>query len=557
MTAADRLPDADPPWPWIFGAAGVAATAWSLPAVLRLQPEIGTVLSALVRDGDWHSALAVAALDLGAILPGVSVAAALALALLPGLRGTRADRRGSRDDRDPSGVVGEMTVYVQRYVPRATVVTHERPPHGTAKVCIRAGWRPVIIVLRPFHKLWREDPGAARALLLHEIGHLRAGDHVLLGMLGPYPLLARAWAPLYTILVLIPPALLDLDWRVFVPVNRLLPLALAAAPGAVVTPVAVLWAAELAADRFAVAVAGEADLGRAVGSGRSYPRNLLTHPPKALRRLVRTLAPGSGTAMAVAVPVVLAGEAVLLAVAAGVTWVAEDGFGPRVAYWYGPAYSWLIRSGTSICAVGAVVLIVWPLAARSWTRAWSGVRTVAPARRTTAGAPVVAMITTAALLLALRPAPDLQGWGADYPFTPGERFAGPDAAVPSRTGRDPVVVRVVDARDVAVHAGPDSAGTIRATVIGTVWTLPERGTATWLFPRTGRQVSGTCWKVSSGGYRVVVHEALPGGGTGSAELHADLGGAPPSGRLLWTRVPATGPASDVSATVVLAVEAGR
>ncbi|WP_406470655.1 hypothetical protein [Streptomyces sp. NBC_01615] len=98
---------------------------------------------------------------------------------------------------------------------------------------------------------------AARAVLLHELGHLRHGEQHVAGLGSPFTALVRVWPYVLGGLVVVPVTLL------FVTGNATAPLTLAevvlvlfSVPKVLLLVVAALWSAELGADRHAARAAG-------------------------------------------------------------------------------------------------------------------------------------------------------------------------------------------------------------------------------------------------------------------------------------------------------------
>jgi beta-lactamase regulating signal transducer with metallopeptidase domain len=157
---------AEPPLPSGESPAQIAAAHEAPAGRAPLGAGAARALTALVSARD--AIVALPALPAGAWALGAVIA--LAIALGRAARIARIVRRGTAAPRDVRAIVAES----------AAAAGLPRPPRvlmTSARICplVWCGWRPVIVVPEG---LWRElDDVGRRAVLVHEIAHLRRRDH--------------------------------------------------------------------------------------------------------------------------------------------------------------------------------------------------------------------------------------------------------------------------------------------------------------------------------------------------------------------------------------------
>ncbi len=221
-------------------------------------------------------------------------------------------------------------------------------------------------------------------MLLHEIAHLRQGDHLVVGLGSPFPWLVRVWAPVFLAVELVPLAVF------YVTQPGLLTAALGGQvvtdlgviPRQVILPVAALWLAELSADRFAADVLGPAPIERSLaghaGGGRYSP---LSHPPRPVRREL------AGAARA-ARAVLLTGWFTALLVQLAVTIVVAtpafllEGLSlPETAQAITRGIRAFLLGGRPIVLAGLALILAWPYVSRLWLRCWTRAAPAGPPPR--------------------------------------------------------------------------------------------------------------------------------------------------------------------------------
>lgn len=243
-----------------------------------------------------------------------------------------------------------------------------------------AGWRRArLAVFGPFVALWRRDRLAAQAVLLHEVAHIRTGDQLFLGLGSPFVALANLWFPLLTVFAVLPLAGIALvHYPTAQELSGQLLLLLTQLPRTLLLPVAALWWAELAADRYVIECGFQGELLRALGThdrhGGRYLRALthLSHPPRALRRWAIRGGPGRDVTLLASWPLLVLAQLLMILTSAIPAWffqglpaqqIIEAAVHNSRAFLIDSAYIW---------GPAAVLLLIWPVVAQPWTRWWAG-----------------------------------------------------------------------------------------------------------------------------------------------------------------------------------------
>nr|WP_255426940.1 M48 family metalloprotease [Pseudonocardia sp. C8] len=242
--------------------------------------------------------------------------------------------------------------------------------------------RARVAVFAPFVKQWRADRAGAEAVLLHEIAHLRTGDHLLLGIGSPFVALLNVWLPLLLLGGVLP-------WVVFALSDEptawvlagQLPLLVTELPRQLLLPVAALWAAELAADRHTARLGRSDDLIRVLQHGVStrtgrYQRMLLgmSHPPPGMRRAVLLGGRWGDVALLAGWPLSLILLLVVILVGAVPAWLLI-GQAPTLLEQAMTNSGGFLRDSARLWVPAIVLLALWPVLGRAWTAWWSGATT--------------------------------------------------------------------------------------------------------------------------------------------------------------------------------------
>lgn len=381
-------PLSPPPWLWLL----MATYLWQLPAgvgwwraqIRDLWTDRGAYGAEVVASPGF-AALRVSTVS--QIMPTLVLVAGLCTVLVPHVRGwyTRWRYRltdPAELDDGTTGATGQdglagLRQAARTWAPGTTLTVSMWGKSPPARV-YAAGWRERrIAVSLGFVALWRRSPDTARALLAHEVGHLDCGEHLIAGLGSPFTRAVRVWP-----LVFLASGVGPLVWLAarHEPAASLMwaqAVVVLSKATAVMVPVAALWCAELAADRYAVAVSGPAVMAQALQelrpAGRRHRFWEVTHPPMKLRRwcVERAGRP--------VVPVLLtaAGPLALLAHAAVVTFLgavaltlAGDPLSAAVPSSLELAHRDLLT--VPLWAAVVCVVLVWPELAAVWLRLWRG-----------------------------------------------------------------------------------------------------------------------------------------------------------------------------------------
>ncbi|MER5396053.1 M48 family metalloprotease [Streptomyces sp. NPDC002599] len=294
-----------PPWLWLTLALFLA----QLPALIGHALDVGTGLgrfgeAGLGRFGEAGlGRFVTAVLSLVQLLPQFFLLAAVLALLAPRARCRRVERRygllapddplmappaapGSRNGITEPHFATAMTEFVHAHAPgtRLRLSTLD----GLSARVYPGGRRTTRIgVFAPLVHLWHTDTGAARAVLLHELGHLRRGEQHVTGLGSPLTALVRVWPYVLAGFVVLPVTLLFVTGHATAVLTLAeVVLVLQSVPKVLLLVVAALWSAELAADRFAARAAGADTVVRALrrlekGDHGGLAR--LYHPPVRMR----------------------------------------------------------------------------------------------------------------------------------------------------------------------------------------------------------------------------------------------------------------------------------
>lgn len=470
-----------PPWLWLWAASLVALVprlvgdAWSTVATFRswvvpplgLEPWLGPILLLLL---------------LLQNLPALVFLLGIALALVPGRRAPRLERRFALAPiAGRGGALAEIEAFVRAHAPRLELRANLRRMAPIAFVYPTGLRSARLAVMGGLVKLWRSDPASARAVLLHEIAHQRQGDPAIIGIGSLLAPALRLW-PLAILAIAALILALDLLLQREIEAFRLAYAVLegttvAAAPasvwpilfdyladyvwllqpsplgtvtgfalwslGVVLLPTIAVWCAELAADRLtAGSPEGRDALLRALDARRAETRRrrwtpsalgrglieAISHPPRWLRRLLLRRAGAGRAALVIAVlfPLgfLLSSLPILLAAwmsasARGVTSLAA---GPFIL----GNLPFVLAGVRSQLLTAAGLMLLWPLLAPWWARLVFGPPAALPLRSMAAVALPGAAMFVGVLLLDPAAPPVL---GERPPVVEPERGPGPGLRV--------------------------------------------------------------------------------------------------------------------------------
>jgi hypothetical protein len=302
------LPDV-PPWFWVW----VPVYLIGLPGRLRaLVEQLDALQAARAPHVSWGRLLgAYATFGIGfQLLVAIAIGAGILLSFLPAIRAAHLERRfrleppGSVRSPALDAILEELHRLAPGLEPRVRLADASR----LAFVYPAGLRRRRIAIFGGVLVLWRRDPAAARAILVHETAHLGCGDALLVGVGAPLERLVALWPwlaagvlglPLLWALGEIglaaltgelvpapaPPLVYPLRGVLFGGGSGIVLLA-----ASLVVPVGLIWTLELAADRTTAQRLGDAVAYRRVIE-QPRARGLLAllvarvaHPPAGLRR---------------------------------------------------------------------------------------------------------------------------------------------------------------------------------------------------------------------------------------------------------------------------------
>jgi hypothetical protein len=243
-----------------------------------------------------------------------------------------------------------------------------------------AGWRRArLAVFGPLVALWRRDQPAAQAVLLHEVAHIRTGDQLFLGLGSPFVALANLWLLLLTVFGVLPLAGFALvQYPTAQALSAQLLLLLTQVPRVLLLPVGALWLAELAADRYVIDCGLRTELLRALGTqdrqGGRYLRALthLSHPPRVLRRCALRSGPRRDVTLLASWPLLVLAQLLITLSSAIPASLLLGSPGQQVIEAAVRNSGAFLADSARLWGPAAVLLLIWPVVARPWTRWWAG-----------------------------------------------------------------------------------------------------------------------------------------------------------------------------------------
>ncbi|WP_371784270.1 M48 family metalloprotease [Streptosporangium subroseum] len=371
-----------PPWLWLY-FLGILAP--SVPqAVERFQDNadgMAALVGQLAVNVRRAGTAVLTATGILEFLPALLLLAGIAGVLFPGARGRWAERRHRLLPSDEP-VIGEMAAFARRHAPAAELRLGER--HDRLARVYPVGWREArVAVYPPLVRLWTEDRQAAQAVLLHEVAHLRQGDHLIVGLASPFVWFVKSSGVALAVLALVPSTIyLIAGGAGASPVLGSVLYAMVAIPIGLILPVAGLWVSELSADRYAMTVAGAAALARALGPARPHGGairrvlGLLSHPPRRLRLWAVRAWPGGTIALAALWPLACVVRLAAVAIFELVERMLNGSPFPEALETVAGGFPEELSSVSTLLAEMTVLLVNWPLLAPLWLRIWTPFRAV-------------------------------------------------------------------------------------------------------------------------------------------------------------------------------------
>jgi hypothetical protein len=220
---------------------------------------------------------------------------------------------------------------------------------------------------------------AAQAVLLHEVAHIRTGDQLFLGLGSPFVALANLWLLLLTVFGVLPLAGFALvQYPTAQALSAQLLLLLTQVPRVLLLPVGALWLAELAADRYVIDCGLRTELLRALGTqdrqGGRYLRALthLSHPPRVLRRCALRSGPRRDVTLLASWPLLVLAQLLITLSSAIPASLLLGSPGQQVIEAAVRNSGAFLADSARLWGPAAVLLLIWPVVARPWTRWWAG-----------------------------------------------------------------------------------------------------------------------------------------------------------------------------------------
>lgn len=254
-----------------------------------------------------------------------------------------------------------------------------------------------IAIFGKFIKSWRLNRENAQAMLLHEIGHFRNGDALVLGAGSLFEFTVKHSISVIAFFFLIQMVLVFIDLTYFthdiIVVFVMFFLYLFTDPANIlfqalalfILPIVGIWSAELNADKFMLSAINSTEnslklLGR-FKKEKSFKQWLLaqvTHPPNSLRRwmVVNSNEEKSVLLYLFLYPIAHLFQLLMLIIYASTSYIIFFLFGKtNVQEFSGKLLNWIIiYKNTSSFAwlMFSFVIILWPILAVYWVRSFSG-----------------------------------------------------------------------------------------------------------------------------------------------------------------------------------------
>jgi Zn-dependent protease with chaperone function len=195
-----------PPWLWFW----LVTYLLILPSVLvyHWQETIQPMLSPQPLPegiGGPHTAIMLVLPGFTELLPIAMLLIGVVYVFMPHLRRRRVEHRYNL--ALPSTVtpaLNEIIETVREYAPGIEVKVNLKRADQVAFTYATGYRRSAIAIFGGLVKLWRSDREAGRAVLLHELGHCRHGDVLMIGAGSFFETLLNAWLPFLVLFFIVP-----------------------------------------------------------------------------------------------------------------------------------------------------------------------------------------------------------------------------------------------------------------------------------------------------------------------------------------------------------------
>ncbi|MEV0299162.1 hypothetical protein [Nocardia sp. NPDC050710] len=369
------------------------------------------------------------------LVPVLVVLAAVATVFGARLRGRIVEHRYRLEHPPDLPTVAAISAFALAQLATVDIRVNLRRTDLLAMAYFHRLRQPRLAIFGPLTILWRKDRPAAEAVILHEIGHCRQGDNILLGAVSPLEWVLKHWLPIAVATMLVP---VSISWGIqaidflhtvgldgashkagqflglLFHLGLMLLSATAVLLAAIAMPAAGSWSAELNADYIAAA---SSPAGIAVATARIRRSGLagwavarLTHPPTALRRSLLRAGPRIHALGAImCYPL---GWLVVLGcnlIVANANLVLIDTSPSELASQNRQFMSWWLQYQWPLWLAAAAFVILWP----AWCRYWQTLTTGSAAVDQVA--PVRAVRGQSALRDTGTAEIPIQGWRADRP----------------------------------------------------------------------------------------------------------------------------------------------
>jgi Zn-dependent protease with chaperone function len=195
-----------PPWLWFWLVTYllILPSVWVYHWQETIQPMLSPQpLPAGI--GGPHTAIMLVLPGFTELLPIAMLLLGVLCVFMPHLRRRRVEHRYNL--APPSTVtpaLKEIIEIVREYAPGVEVKVNLKRADQVAFTYATGYRRSEIAIFGGLLKLWRSDREAARAVLLHELGHCRHGDVLMVGAGSFFETLLDAWLPFLVVFFLVP-----------------------------------------------------------------------------------------------------------------------------------------------------------------------------------------------------------------------------------------------------------------------------------------------------------------------------------------------------------------
>jgi Zn-dependent protease with chaperone function len=308
------------PWLWFW----LVVYIFSVPAVFQnfLLPYVTNIVAGDAKSTvrPFFTELSTRGVSVVELVPYVIVLLGVISLFFPKQRAARLEKKYRLKDIAP-GQLPEIRAFMECHAPNINIKVNLAKMNEYAFV-YPTGYRSfAIAIFGPFALLWRRDPDAAKAVLLHEIAHYRSGDGHVQGTGSLFTTYLKSWFLIFAVSMILPfilnllsayadalsdafsmdlpilELLLDLIiifFTTFIPglIHTLIAVFLATI-SIIFMPLMGIWIAEVNADFYAIQILGDAN---AVQRALHYVGyrfyffiwllRRMTHPPEVIRRAV-------------------------------------------------------------------------------------------------------------------------------------------------------------------------------------------------------------------------------------------------------------------------------